>query len=104
MALLMKYVALALALTTPALANPVPTCDSGACTLENAGIPSTLNNYIGGQFVPPTLGQYATTTSPATGEVLAQVADSTAEDVEKAIAAADNERKDAWNELLEAQA
>ena len=57
--------ALALALTTPALANPVPTCDSGACTLENAGIPSTLNNYVGGQFVPPTLGQYATTTSPA---------------------------------------
>ena len=45
-------------------------------------------NYIGGQWVPPTKGEYFENPSPVTGEVFTEVARSTSEDIEKALDAA----------------
>jgi aminomuconate-semialdehyde/2-hydroxymuconate-6-semialdehyde dehydrogenase len=48
-----------------------------------------LQNFIDGQFVEPTGGEYLDNVEPATGKVYAQVADSDARDVEIAVAAAE---------------
>ncbi|WP_375434654.1 aldehyde dehydrogenase [uncultured Hymenobacter sp.] len=48
-----------------------------------------LQNYINGQFVPPATGIYLPTIEPATGQVYAQVPDSTGADVAQAVAAAE---------------
>ncbi|KAL7752554.1 hypothetical protein RI367_002088 [Sorochytrium milnesiophthora] len=47
-----------------------------------------LQNFIDGKFCEPHHGRYMDTFCPATGEVYAHLADSTAEDVEAAVAAA----------------
>ncbi|MFI8597765.1 aldehyde dehydrogenase family protein [Rothia koreensis] len=49
---------------------------------------SRYENFVGGSWVPPTKGQYFENKSPVTGEVFAEVARSTAEDVDLAIDAA----------------
>ncbi|GAB4097086.1 hypothetical protein GCM10028787_25610 [Brachybacterium horti] len=49
---------------------------------------SRYENYIGGQWVPPTKGEYFQNPTPVTGEVFTEVARSTAEDVELALDAA----------------
>jgi aldehyde dehydrogenase len=46
------------------------------------------DNYIGGQWVAPTRGQYFSNPTPVTGRPLCEVARSTAEDIEKALDAA----------------
>ncbi|MDN7246398.1 CoA-acylating methylmalonate-semialdehyde dehydrogenase [Planococcus shenhongbingii] len=48
----------------------------------------TLTNFIGGQWVKSTTDKYEKVPNPATGEILAEVPISTAEDLEKAVAAA----------------
>ncbi|SNC77210.1 aminomuconate-semialdehyde/2-hydroxymuconate-6-semialdehyde dehydrogenase [Hymenobacter gelipurpurascens] len=48
-----------------------------------------LQNYIGGQLVPPVSGQYLASVEPATGQVFAQIPDSGAEDVAQAVQAAE---------------
>ncbi len=48
----------------------------------------TLANYIGGQLVPPTSGQYLDSFEPATGQPFAHVPASDTADVEAAVAAA----------------
>lgn len=53
------------------------------------------DNFIGGQWVAPVLGQYFDDISPVDGKPFAKVADSTAEDVELALDAA-HAAKDAW--------
>ena len=45
-------------------------------------------NYIGGEFVPPSKGEYFENVSPVTGQPFTEVARSTAEDVELALDAA----------------
>lgn len=45
-------------------------------------------NYIGGELVPPAKGQWLENFEPATGEVYSEVPDSSAADVEQAVAAA----------------
>merc|ERR1740127_442505 len=91
----LKSLILFLALSS-ATATSSPTCDgNGPCTLENVGIPSKLNNFIGGEFVAPADGTYMNVVSPATGEVIAECASSTAEDVDAAIAAA-KKAQDVW--------
>ncbi|MGP9744188.1 acetaldehyde dehydrogenase ExaC [Brachybacterium sp. AOP29-B2-41] len=45
-------------------------------------------NYIGGQWVPPTKGEYFENPTPVTGKVFTEVARSTSEDIEKALDAA----------------
>ncbi|MBC7772878.1 MAG: aldehyde dehydrogenase family protein, partial [Pyrinomonadaceae bacterium] len=49
-----------------------------------------IHNFVAGQFVPPAGGEgrYIDCTDPATQSVYAQVPDSTAADVERAVAAA----------------
>ena len=51
-------------------------------------LPEHRDIYYGGAWHRPKRGRYADTVNPGTGEVLAAVADGTAEDVEAAIAAA----------------
>lgn len=46
-------------------------------------------NFIGGEWVPPVKGQYFQNKTPVTGQVFTEVPRSTAEDVEKAIDAAE---------------
>ena len=58
-------------------------------------IKSKFDNFIGGKWVAPVRGQYFDNLSPISGQVLAQVALSTAEDIELALDAA-HAAKDAW--------
>ena len=58
-------------------------------------IKSKFDNFIGGKWVAPVRGQYFDNLSPISGQVLAQVARSTAEDIELALDAA-HAAKDAW--------
>ena len=51
-------------------------------------IPKKLENFIGGEHVPPQSGSYIDVTNPATGEVFTQVPDSSDKDVDKAVLAA----------------
>ena len=44
--------------------------------------------FIGGEWVNSTSGQTRSITSPATGEVLAEVQEGSADDVDRAVAAA----------------
>jgi aldehyde dehydrogenase len=54
-------------------------------------------NFIGGEWVDPVKGRYRVNLSPATGAPICEVADSTPEDVDKALDAA-HAAKDAWGE------
>ncbi len=47
-----------------------------------------LDHYIGGKWVTPACGEYFPTRNPATGDILASVADGTDEDIGHAVAAA----------------
>ena len=49
---------------------------------------ANLQHFIGGQWVAPSSGDYFDTLNPATGEVLARVADGNSTDVDQAVAAA----------------
>ena len=49
----------------------------------------TLANFINGQFVDPISGNYLDVFEPATGQIYASVPDSNGQDVETAIAAAE---------------
>lgn len=54
-------------------------------------------NYIGGEWVPPVKGQYFANTSPCTGETVAEVPRSSAEDIDLALDAA-HQAKTAWGQ------
>src|SRR5512133_3073585 len=47
-------------------------------------------NFIGGAWTPPTAGEYRENLSPATGEPFCEIAHSTPEDIELALAAAES--------------
>ncbi len=49
----------------------------------------SIQNFIGGEFVAPSGGKYLGNIEPATGKVYSQVPDGDANDVEKAVAAAE---------------
>lgn len=49
---------------------------------------STINNYIGGQWLAPSNGTYFDNINPATGQVIGQIASSDDTDVQLAVAAA----------------
>ncbi|WP_022793689.1 acetaldehyde dehydrogenase ExaC [Marinococcus halotolerans] len=53
------------------------------------------DNFIGGEYRPPAQGEYFDNVSPVTGTVFCQIARSTKEDVDAAVAAA-NKAKEAW--------
>ena len=50
--------------------------------------PEKILNYIGGELKTPANGKYIDNVNPATGEVYSYIPDSTAQDVEEAVAAA----------------
>ena len=56
---------------------------------------SRYDNFIGGEFVRPSKGQYFANVSPVTGKPYTEVARSTVEDVDRAVAAASG-AKAAW--------
>ena len=51
-------------------------------------IRSRYENFIGGQWVAPVKGQYFQNTTPINGQVVCEIARSTAEDIELALDAA----------------
>ncbi len=55
---------------------------------------TTLNHFIDGEWVQPQSGEYFETSNPAKGEFLAKVADGNADDVDRAVAAADDALED----------
>ena len=73
--------------------------DTPAAALERVGAKIKLrkryDNFIGGQWVPPVQGRYFENRTPISGEVICEVARSTAEDIEKALDAA-HAAADAW--------
>ncbi|GHP05393.1 hypothetical protein PPROV_000414400 [Pycnococcus provasolii] len=56
--------------------------------------PSLINNFIDGAFVPSASNKYSVNLNPTSGEEICQVALSTAEDVEKAVASSVAASKD----------
>ena len=52
-------------------------------------------NFIGGEWIPPSTGRYRDNVTPSTGEAFCEVAESAPEDVELALDAA-HAAKDAW--------
>jgi aldehyde dehydrogenase len=65
-------------------------------------LPARYGNFIGGNFVAPVDGQYFTDYSPINGERLVDVAQSTAQDVERALDAAHRARE-AWARVSPAE-
>src|ERR1700758_1243838 len=65
-------------------------------------LPARYGNFIGGNWVDPTDGQYFTDCSPINGERLIDVAKSTARDVEMALDAA-HKAKDDWARMAPAE-
>jgi aldehyde dehydrogenase len=63
--------------------------------LHKSGVKPRYENFIGGKWVPPTKGKYFTDHSPINGEPLAEIAKSSAGDVETALDAA-HAAKNAW--------
>ena len=70
-----------------------------APALESTAMVNLADRYghfIGGEFVPAHSGRTFTTISPSTGEPLAEVADGSAEDVDRAVVAARSAFEDHW--------
>lgn len=66
--------------------------DTPASALERVSSKITIrkryDNYIGGNWVPPAKGQYFENRTPISGEIVCEIARSTAEDIETALDAA----------------
>jgi aldehyde dehydrogenase len=66
--------------------------DTPKTALERIGgkvkIRTRYDNFIGGAWVPPVKGQYFENRTPISGEIVCEIARSTAEDIEKALDAA----------------
>lgn len=60
--------------------------------------PIILDNYIGGEFLAPSTGQYLDNTEPATGSVFSKIPKSDSHDVQSAVAAA-TEAFGPWSNL-----
>jgi aldehyde dehydrogenase len=69
---------------------------------KTVAIRAKYDNFIGGQWVAPTRGEYFTNLTPISGQPLCQVARSTAEDIELALDAA-HAAKDKWAALSPTQ-
>jgi aldehyde dehydrogenase len=68
---------------------------------QNIKIRTRYDNFIGGQWVPPTQGRYFENRTPISGELVCEIARSTAEDIEKALDAA-HAAADAWGKTAPA--
>ena len=88
-------------------AEPVDTTSVEAFDLDYApalestamvNLADRYGHFIGGEFVPARSGRTFTTISPSTGEPLAEVADGSAEDVDRAVVAARSAFEDHWRD------
>ena len=70
--------------------------------LHQSGVKTRYDNYIGGNFVPPTTGRYFVSTSPINQEPICEFARSGAADVELALDAA-HAIKDQWAHTSQAE-
>ncbi len=62
-------------------------------------IKSSYGLFVNGEFTDPTGGHSFKTVSPATEEVLAEVADASAEDVDRAVKAARRAYTEVWSTM-----
>ena len=62
-------------------------------------IPARHELFIGGKWTPPTAGRYFASVNPATDEVLSQIADADAADVDAAVRAARSAYERRWSKL-----
>ena len=73
--------------------------DTPATALQRVGqkisIRNQYENFIGGGWVPPAQGRYFENRTPISGEVVCEIARSSAEDIEKALDAA-HAAADSW--------
>jgi aldehyde dehydrogenase len=80
--------------------------DTPATALQRVGSKITIrnryDNFIGGSWVPPAKGQYFENRTPISGEVVCEIARSSAEDIEKALDAAHG-AADAWGKTAPAE-
>ena len=88
-------------------AEPADTTSGEAFDLGYAPAPESTamvsladryGHFIGGEFVSAQSGRTFTTISPSTGEPLAEVADGSAEDVDRAVVAARSAFEDHWRD------
>ena len=80
-----------------ATAEKTTTFDVPGASGSPVEVKARYDNFIGGQWVPPTTGEYRENLTPRTGEPFCEVAYSAPEDVELALDAA-HAAKDAWGE------
>ncbi len=64
---------------------------------DHIAIKKRYDLFIGGKFVPPSGKKYFKTINPATEEVLSEIAQADAKDVDKAVKAARNAYKNVWS-------
>lgn len=62
-----------------------------------------LHHFIAGEFVPPSTGRWFEDVNPATGEVIALVAEGDTKDVDRAVAAAQQAFEGPWGKMPLAQ-
>ena len=77
-----------------------------APALESTSIVNIADSYklfINGKFVAPKSGKYFPTINPATGKVLAKIADANAKDVDLAVLAARNAYSKGWGKMPAAE-
>lgn len=77
-----------------------------APALESTSIVNIADSYklfINGKFVAPKSGKYFPTINPATGKVLAKIADANAKDVDLAVLAARNAYSKVWGKMPAAE-
>ncbi|MFA6141340.1 MAG: aldehyde dehydrogenase, partial [Hyphomicrobium sp.] len=68
---------------------------------QSIKIRNRYDNFIGGQWVAPTKGQYFENRTPISGELVCEIARSTSEDIDKALDAA-HAAADAWGKTAPA--
>src|SRR5262245_57440211 len=70
---------------------------------SHAQIKPKYDLFINGQFVAPAKGKYFDTINPSNEKKLAEVANATAEDVDKAVKAARKAYDNVWSKLAPAE-
>lgn len=66
---------------------------------DHVRLQSRYELFIGGRFVEPALGRYFSTVNPATEQPIAEIAEATEQDVERAVAAARRAYQRVWRLL-----
>src|SRR5450432_2321426 len=78
------------------------TYDAPGASGSPVALRERYNNFIGGEWIPPTTGEYRGNVTPSTGEVFCEVAHSGAPDIELALDAA-HAAKEEWGQRSPAE-